>query len=845
MTGVFSAAQQRAALADTLVAQARAHLQMGDLAEARALVARHGHCFPQTAAASLLQGLLALAEGDGAQALECLTSAHKILPGIADICLPLAHLYSLSGQPEAAEGVLYTALAQNPECAPLYYQLARLAVRRNAWEVAAEAVAKACHYAPEMAEAWNLSGVIWRRLQRFPQAEAAFRRCLQQAPQTTAALLNLAGLMGECGDWSQSAHWAKQALAIEGQSLQAWGLLADAQRGLSEFQIACASYDRILSEDPTALLAWNGKGLALTALGRHHQAVECFQAAAALAPDNADICANVAMAAAQASQWDLVETFAARALALVPDHLVALNAQGWRLLGQDQFLAARDSFARVLAKDPDNVAAIASMAYVLRRAGLLQECLDVCLGAIERGATSGDVLMNCGVALLELRRVPEALQVFIAALDDPRANHPEILSNLCMASHYDPDCGLEERADLHRRYGALVASTTQAPPLPVGNSRDGQRMLRVGYLSGDLRQHSVAYFLAPILEAHDRAEVEVWLYSTHPVQDPMSQRLYAAAAMVRDVSTCDDQGLAAQIRDDQIDVLVDLSGHSSYNRLPVIALRPAPVQLTWLGYPGATGVAAFEGRLVDTISDPAVGNHEPVLEPLLRLPRCFLAYQAPANAPNPAPSPWGAGGVFTFGSFNTAHKINDLVLDAWGDILRRCPESRLFLKAKQYADASARQDLISAFARRGIEPQRLDLVGFTATFHDHLNLYGRVDVALDTFPYNGTTTTCEALWMGVPTLTLCGDHHAARVGASLLSAVGLEDLFVCKDMASYCARAEALARNPQPLIALRSGVRQRLQDSPLGDTAALARSLEHTYRQLWQQWCAKQAAEIP
>jgi predicted O-linked N-acetylglucosamine transferase (SPINDLY family) len=791
---------------------------------------------PGVAGTLLLTGLLALAEGDGSAAQGALEQALTLAPGAPDICLPLSYLYAQSGAAQRAEAVLYQALQHDPACGPAYLRLARLAITRKAWPLAEEAAAQACVHSPQDAAAWNTHGVALRHLGRSAEAEEAFRRCLSLDPDTAPALGNLAQIALEHQNGAEVVALTERILALNPQSSHALLMRADGLRLSRRFEDAEQAYLGLLQATGPSPAPLNGLALTVMSLGRYEQALDTLDQALALNPDDADQWANGAMTAAQGALWSRVATYAERALALAPGHGVALTAQGWAHLALGQTLAARDCFAAVLEGDPNNAGAVANLASVLRRAVLLGDCLDLCLAALERGVSSPDIFNNAGVALLELRRVIEAEQMFLAALDPPGSYNPEALSNLCLALLYDQDCGLEERTEVLRAYGRQVAPAVVPDDHP--NRRDPGRRLRVGFVSGDLRRHSVAYFLAPVLEAWNRDEAEIWLYSCHPEHDEMTDRLRVCAAGWRDVSALPDPALVAQIRADQIDVLVDLAGHSSHNRLPVFAQRPAPVQLTWLGFPAVTGVMAFDGRLVDDVSDPSVGNAEPPLEPLIRLPRCFLAYQPPPEAPPPAALPVGQGQPFTFGSFNTAHKINSQVLDSWAEILHQAPHSRLFLKAKQYADTATRDGLYNAFALRGIDAARVEAIGFTKTLADHLALYGRVDLALDSFPYNGTTTTCEALWMGVPTLTLRGESHLARVGASLLTAAGLGDLLVAEDRADYCRRAVALAANPQPLADLRPRIRDHLATTSLADVPGLSAALADEMRRLWQRWCA-------
>jgi protein O-GlcNAc transferase len=297
-----------------------------------------------------------------------------------------------------------------------------------------------------------------------------------------------------------------------------------------------------------------------------------------------------------------------------------------------------------------------------------------------------------------------------------------------------------------------------------------------------------------------------------------------------------DEAVAECIRRDGIDVLMDVAGHTANNRLPVFARKPAPVQMTWLGYPNTTGLQTIDYRLVDAVTDPEGEADALASEALVRLPGGFLCYDAPNDAPLPGPPPSLTTGVVTFGSFNNPAKMSASTLDAWAKLLTRIPLAHLLLKGKPFTDAAARALYLDRLDERGVAPERIELVGWLPD-EDHLAHYGRVDVALDPFPYNGTTTTCEALWMGVPVVTLRGDRHVGRVGASLLTQIGMSNL-IADSVEAYVETAVALAGDPARLSELRHSLRPRMAASPLCDAPAFARKIEHAHRTMWQRWCA-------
>jgi predicted O-linked N-acetylglucosamine transferase (SPINDLY family) len=388
----------------------------------------------------------------------------------------------------------------------------------------------------------------------------------------------------------------------------------------------------------------------------------------------------------------------------------------------------------------------------------------------------------------------------------------------------------------HRRYGERFP-----PPEAVAftQSREPERRLKVAYLSVEFRQHLGAGFLKPVLSSADRRNFEVTCYCALPRHacDEHTAEFRTLCDVWTDVSDVSDSALVDRIRADRIDILVDLAGHSGLNRLPTLARRTAPVQITWLGYANTTGVPAIDYRLVDAITDPEGPADGLASETLIRLPRPFLCFQPPDRAPPLVPPPALTRGYVTFGSFNNLGKLTPTVVRLWTAVLQAVPGARLLLKDRPLDCPDTAAHIRQRFADAGLDPGRLVFGGWTAGRDGHLARYADIDIALDPFPYNGTITSCDTLWMGVPMIALAGDRHAARVGASLLDAIGLPEL-VAPDARGYVERAAALAADPGRLTDLRAGMRQRLLRSPLCDAAGFARALESVYRDVWRRWCA-------
>jgi protein O-GlcNAc transferase len=436
-------------------------------------------------------------------------------------------------------------------------------------------------------------------------------------------------------------------------------------------------------------------------------------------------------------------------------------------------------------------------------------------------------------------RIEEAIAECEAALT-AAPHDTELFSSWLLYSHFSEHVDARKLHERHVRYGELVSRTV--PPSYRGrwrNTRDPERRLRVGYVSRNLSRHSVGYFVEPVIEHHDRSRYDVYCYYTHALSDDVTARIASAATVWRHLPGIAHDALAAIVEEDAIDVLVDLAGHTKMNSLPAFAREPAPVQITWLGYPDTTGLPSITYRVTDGVADPPGAADARNVEQLLRLPAPFICYRPPQDAPDVAPR---ENGDIVFGSFNALVKVNEPLVALWSRVLAAVPRSRLVLKSALLENETARARLLERFAAHGIAADRVGMRAWSTDLGTHMAAYQDIDIALDTFPYNGTTTTCEALWMGVPVITLTGDVHMARVGATLLESVGLSAL-VARTPDEYVLAAASLASAAPRRAALRAGMRARLEASKLLDHAGYTRRLEAAYRGAWQAWCGADTRE--
>ncbi|HVU15782.1 MAG TPA: tetratricopeptide repeat protein [Candidatus Didemnitutus sp.] len=604
--------------------------------------------------------------------------------------------------------------------------------------------------------------------------------------------------------------------------------------------------------------------------GRLDEADALYRRVRSAAPRNFDAVQLSGVVALQQGRAEQAADLLERACRLDPKSAVAAMRHALALSALGRLAEAEKRLRETVRLDATLVEAWDNLAYVLKTQNRLTEAIEchVRTTTLKPGYANG--WYNYGLTLSLCSRVDEALQCHgraqaadpsfalshfgqaqalqqsfrmreaIASYDrfltlEPA--HHEARSYRLFALNYLEEMTPAQLFEEHRAFGRAVGEFPQ-PDFP--QSRDPDRRLRVAILSPDLHTHSCAYFIEPLLEHLDPAAFEVILYNDHFRDDAVSARLRRHAALWRNVVTLPGPMLEKTIREDRPDILIDLAGHTGMtNRLPLFARHLAPVQVTYLGYPNTTGLPAMTHRFTDAIADPEGIADAFATEKLVRFAPTAWAYRPPEDAPAVALPPCSEGRPVTFGCFNNPGKISDTMIRTWALLLDRVPGSRLLLKGRGLGDAATRRRYFERFAALGLAEARVELLERTVGTDEHLAAYHRVDIALDTFPYNGTTTTCEALWMGVPVVSLCGDRHAARVGASLLAAAGHSE-WVAGTTDDYLRVATALAGDRTRLAELRQGLRADLRAGPLLDHVSQAGRFGTALRSCWRDWCASQ-----
>ena len=576
--------------------------------------------------------------------------------------------------------------------------------------------------------------------------------------------------------------------------------------------------------------------------GRHEQARQVLMRVLQLAPGSPEANNGMAIALTNTGQHEQAAFYARRAAELAPNDPNNLNTLGSCLSSSGKHAEAIEILTRAVALAPRDIVPRVTLTNALWTVHRCTDSVRVLREGLEIHPFHPDLVYRIAPKLALLVRAREAYDLAAESLKRFPNRHDAAWA-LATSALYHDGLSPEQVRDAHRKHAEVIGATVSAPPRTFANSRDPERSIRVGFLSADLRAHSVTYFLEPLLEGLDRERFHVICYSNSPQVDDVTKRLKTLVAEWRQVESLNDADLASKIISDRVDVLIDLAGYSVGHRLNIFHMRAAPVQGTYCGYACTTGIPAIDFRIVDSITDPPEADAW-ATERLVRLDPPFLCYKPFAGAPEVRPPPSrrassaGDGAPITFGSFNATSKLNDRVIALWSRVLTETPRSRLVLKGLQLRDEGFQGDLRSRFAAHGIAPDRLAFMGQKDSILDHLATYHDIDIALDPFPYHGTTTTCEALWMGVPVVTLAGRAHAQRVGASLLTSVGLGEL-VATSEDEYAAIARGLAGDRARLAHQRASLRARMSSSPLLDQAGYAQRFGGAIRAQWRDWCEK------
>ena len=550
-------------------------------------------------------------------------------------------------------------------------------------------------------------------------------------------------------------------------------------------------------------------------------------------PLNADVLHNLGIIAYTTGRIkDALEHFSSAAEKKENDPQILYN-YATVLFEIGHYSDALKTFSKVLNLKPDHVPALNKSCTIVGIMGNVKLAEKICKSIIEKDPSFVEAYNNLGNAYKDQGKIEEAIQYYRKALNI-KPDFTTAASNLLLCLNYSIGKDQQFVFNEHLEWEKRVFSSGSPKISPPRFSIKDKPYIHIGYISSDFRIHSVGYFIDPIIANHNKDQFKIFCYADVSCPDSTSERIKKHSSKWHSIYTKEDGDIIKLIREDEIDILVDLAGHSGNNRLTLFLAKPAPVQITYLGYPNTTGLSTMDYRLTDKWADPE-GYDTFYTEKLYRLSGGFLCYRPPEDVPGVTEAPALKNGYITFGSFNNLPKINSDTIAVWSEILHAVPASKLVIKTKPFNDTEVMACYKDSFKKYGIEDERLLFNGHSLSSKEHLNWYNRIDIALDTFPYNGTTTTCEALLMGVPVVTLAGSNHAGRVGCSILSMVGLTDM-IASDSRHYIKIASNLAENSPYLTGRRKGLRDNLLESSLCDGAGFTRILEKAYKDIYNNF---------
>jgi len=756
---------------------------------------------PDLARAHFNRGNLLLDQGDAAKAIESYTKAVELKPTSAGAHYNMGNAYLLLGNVEAGASACRQAIALKPEFVDAHMTLGVALGRLGQQDKAVACYRRAAELKPDSAEVQYNIGISLMEINQPRDAIASFDKALSLSPDYVDALHQQGIAFQDLGQFDEAAQRYRRALHIDSEVAEIHSNLGSALKELGQFDAAVASYGRSLEINPKLIAAHYNLGITLQSCGQLDRAVACY----------------------------------ARLLEISNDHFDAHINMGAALRDLEQYEGALARFERAIVLQPNNAHGYLNLGITQATVGRLGAAVGSYQHALRIQPDSADAHLSLGNALKDFGRFDEALVSYQRTLGI-KPDYALAHNNLLFIHNYIADQAAERLLADAQRFGQMVARLAQ-PYSHWPNLPDPERALRVGFVSGDLRSHPVGFFLEGVLVAlrsQASTKLELFAYPSRAGDDEISTRLRACCCGWHSAVGLSDEALARRIRDDGIDILIDLSGHTAHNRLPLFAWKPAPVQVSWLGYFATTGVAAIDYFIADHWT-LAPDQEAYFTEQIWRLPETRLCFTPPKETVEVNALPALTNGYITFGCFNNLSKMNDAVVELWARVLHAVPASRLLLKYQQLADASVRQSTCERFAVHGIDPVRLIFEDYVPRA-SYLAAYHQVDIALDPFPFPGGTTTVEALWMGIPVLTLAGERFLSRQGVGLLMNAGLPE-WVAADPDDYVARAVSHAGDLHALALLRAGLRQQVLASPIFDAPRFAQHFEAALRGMWRKWC--------
>ena len=692
---------------------------------------------------------------------------------------------------------------------------------------------KATTVDPGFVDAHYNLGNVYTQQDRLDAAVASYKQAIAVVPGHLDALNNLGKTLGQQGKYSKAIKFLKQAVELHPGFAKALNNIGSIMKEQGKLDKAAKYYQKAIDQQPRYALAYSNLGIVQNRQGDLDAAIKNHKQAVAIQPNFPEALNNLGSALTAQGKMDEGIAYYIRAIELTPDYVEALNNLGGALLAQGEFCQAGEYLQEAIRLQPDHALALCNYGSALKEQEQLEAAVEYYQKALAIRPDYATALSNLGNIQKEQGKLDAAITNYQKALAI-RPDFPEAISTLLFISQYQTSQNLQELYENHKRLAQELTDLTQSPGFAHGNDRDPERRLRIGLVSPDLGQHPVGYFMLGFLSHRPFAELDITCYSERAADD-LTAKLQSVADDWVDISTLNNTALAQRINADGIDILIDLAGHTARNRLQMFAMQPAPIQISWAGYVGTTGLAAMDWLIADHHYINA-DEEQFYTEKIIRMPDSWVCYTPPEYAPEVQSQPKNRQEEgFLLGNFGNQAKINAQMMEIWAAILQKMPQAKLLLKYKAMDYPTNAERIRSYFTGAGIDKERILIEGFSQ-HRELLDRYNSVDLALDTLPYSGGLTTLEALWMGVPVVTSVGGTFAGRHSASILRTVGLDEL-VTPDPDKYVELVVELASDPKRLALLKIGLRNRLKNSPLCDYEKFASNLSGELRKVWKQWC--------
>lgn len=780
-----------------------------------------------------LLGVVAAQSGRANLACELIRRAIALRPKVANYHASLASALAGLGLMDEAIAARQLAVTLDPTDAGAHLRLGEDLMKKRRYDEAIRACRAALQFTPQLPAALFHIGLALQEKGQFEEAIAAYHQYILLSPDDFIAQLNLAVALGSLGRSGEAIAACTQALRISENHPDALNNLGNILMNAGRLDEALIANRKAILFRPSFAAAHVNLGNILTAMGRLDEAISGFQTALQLAPDCPEAHCNLGVLLDKKGMIDEAISAYEQAIRLRPGYADAHNNLGNALVEKGRFEEALALFRQSIVLKPNSPGTYCNLGVALAAQGMLDEAAAAISAAIALKPDYHEAHYNLGNILKEQGLLDAALACYdraIALQPNDSVSH----SNRIYLTHFHLDFDAATIREEHRKWNEWHASRLYREFIPHARPDRPDRPLRVGYVSPDLRSHPVGRFIARLLDRHDRTAFEVFCYSNVRVPDETTQRLARLADVWRNIAGITDEDVANLIRRDEIDILVDLAMHTAHNRLLVFARKPAPVQVTYLAYCSTTGLTAIDYRLTDRYLDPPELGDPHYCEQTAWLPQSYWCFEPPEGVPAVSSLAALESGRITFGCLNNFAKVSPAALSVWCKVLRATPQSRLLIHSRQ---GSHRQRVMDLMQGEGVDSERVHFVSRMPA-SEYFRQYHHIDIGLDPFPCAGGTTTCDALWMGVPVITLAGQTSVGRSGVSILSNVGLPEL-VAHTQDQYVRLAAGLAADLPRLAALRAGLRARMQQSPLMDAPHFARNIEAAFRKMWQQWCAR------